>query len=102
MVTKDIAFETDRFRATKWSIEPGGEIPMHAHEHDYVVVSVSGGSMHVITAGGQETEYELEPGLSFARTTGAEHRNENRSGETVEFVEIEWIGPRPEGRRAAR
>ena len=28
--------ENDVFRVTKWTIEPGGSIPMHRHEYEYL------------------------------------------------------------------
>ena len=61
----EIVFENDRFRATKWTIQPGGTIPMHRHEYDYVVVPLSNNLMHVTTADGELIEaalhYKYEP-----------------------------------------
>jgi quercetin dioxygenase-like cupin family protein len=37
----EVQLENEQFRVTKWTIDPGGEIPMHRHDHDYVVVHSS-------------------------------------------------------------
>ncbi|WP_087008060.1 cupin domain-containing protein [Gulosibacter sp. 10] len=88
----DVQLEDDRFRVTRWTIEPGGAIPMHRHEHDYVVVPLVTGTMHVLQADGGEFAAELECGESYTRSAGAEHRIENRDGDAdVVFVEVERL-----------
>lgn len=94
--SSEVVFEDDRFRVTRWTIEPGGEIGMHRHEHDYVVVPMSESVMHVTTSAGERIVAELRPGAAYARAIGAEHRNENRGEAVVDFIEVEWLGPRPE------
>ena len=81
-----------RFRVTQWTIAPGGAIPMHRHEFDYVVVPVVDGTMYAVGPDGSETEVALRIGQSYARAAGVEHRVENRDGtEDVVFVEIERL-----------
>ena len=92
MASSEVAYEDDRFRATRWTIEPGGQIPMHRHEHDYLVVPLRRAVMHVTTAEGELIVAEMEPGTAYARPRGSEHRNENRGERTVEFIEVEWLG----------
>lgn len=94
--SSEVVFENDRFRVTRWTIEPGGEIPMHRHEHDYVVVPMSRSVMHVTTSDDELIVAELEPGVAYARAVGSEHRNENRGDALVDFIEVEWLGPRPD------
>lgn len=69
---------------------------MHRHEHDYLVVPMSESTMHVTTADGELLVAELVPGAAYARGIGAEHRNENRGSTTVDFIEVEWLGERPD------
>lgn len=89
----EIQLENEHFRVTQWTIEPGGVIPMHVHDYEYVVVPLVTGSMHVVQADGSEFEAELELGKSYSRPRGSEHRIENRHhSNVVTFVEVERLG----------
>ena len=84
--------ENAHFRVTKWTIDPGGVIPMHVHEHEYVVVPMVNDTMHVTNADGSEIVAELTAGVSYTRPAGSEHRVENRtSAAPVVFVDIEKL-----------
>ncbi|MFV8162742.1 cupin domain-containing protein [Mycobacterium sp. 134] len=88
----EVQLENDWFRVTKWTIEPGGAIPMHRHEHEYVVVPMVTDTMHVVTADGIEIVAELVAGQSYSRPAGSEHTVENRGDvETIVFVEVERL-----------
>lgn len=88
----DIQIENEHFRVTKWTIEPGGAIPMHRHEYEYVVVPLVTDTMHVTNADGSEIVAELVAGESYTRPAGAEHRVENRtSASPIVFVEAEKL-----------
>ena len=80
------------FRVTKWTIDPGGSIPMHTHEYEYVVIPLVTGTMHVVTSEGEEIVSELTTGASYTRPAGSSHRIENRnSSQTITFVEVERL-----------
>lgn len=88
----EIQIENEHFRVTKWTIEPGGVIPMHVHHHEYVVVPMVTDTMHVTNADGSEIVAELTAGVSYTRPAGAEHQVENRASSTpIVFVEIERL-----------
>lgn len=88
----EIQLENEHFRVTKWTIEPGGVIPMHVHAHEYVVVPMVTDTMHVVNADGSEIVAELTAGQSYTRPAGAEHQVENRiSSAPIVFVEIEKL-----------
>lgn len=91
MANGDLQLENDNFRVTKWTIEPGGEIPMHVHEFDYVVVPLVSETMHVLNADGSEIVAELVAGVSYTRGAGAEHTVQNRGENVVEFIEVEKL-----------
>lgn len=91
MAQGEIQIENDVFRVTKWTIEPGGAIPMHVHEVDYVVVPLVTATMHVTNADGSEIVANLEHGVSYSRNAGAEHTVENRGTATIEFIEVEKL-----------
>ncbi|KKI16753.1 MULTISPECIES: cupin [unclassified Leucobacter] len=88
----EVQFENERFRVTKWTIDPGGHIPMHRHDFDYVVVPLLPGRVRIDFADGSSTEAEQVPGGSYAREAGAEHRLTNLSSTSpVLFVETERL-----------
>ncbi|BDY26516.1 MULTISPECIES: cupin domain-containing protein [Mycolicibacterium] len=88
----ELQLRNDQFRVTKWTIEPGGAIPMHRHEYEYVVVPLVTDTMHVVTADGDEIVAELVAGQSYSRPAGSEHTVENRGDtEAIVFVEVERL-----------
>lgn len=89
--TSEITYENEHFRATKWTISPGGEIPMHRHEYEYVVVPLSDNVMHVTTAEGELIEARMVPGTAYGRPKGSEHKNENRGETDIVFIEVESL-----------
>lgn len=87
-----VQLENEHFRVTEWTIEPGGVIPMHRHEHEYVVVPMVTDRMYVVQPDGGEIVSELVKGQSYTRPAGSEHQVENRvSGSPIVFVEIEKL-----------
>lgn len=88
----DLQLENDRFRVTKWTIDPGGAIPMHRHDYEYVVVPLVTDTMYVVTSDGDEIAAELVVGQSYTRPAGAEHTVENRGARSpIVFVEVERL-----------
>lgn len=90
--TGEVQLENEFFRVTKWTIQPGGVIPMHRHDHEYVVVPMVTDRMHVVTADGEEIVADLVAGRSYTRSAGSEHQVENReSAADIVFVEVERL-----------
>lgn len=88
----EVQIENEFFRVIRWTIEPGGVIPMHRHEYEYVVVPMVTGTMYAVSPDGSEIEANLVTGESYTRPSGGEHRVENRSTEqTIVFVEVEKL-----------
>ncbi|WP_025134646.1 cupin domain-containing protein [Leucobacter sp. PH1c] len=88
----DIQLENEHFRVTKWTISPGGVIPMHRHDFEYVVIPLVTDTMHVTNADGTEIIAELTAGQSYTRPAGSEHQVENRGDAAdVVFVEVEKL-----------
>lgn len=88
----EVQLENEHFRVTQWTIEPGGVIPMHRHDYEYVVVPMVTDTMHVTNADGSEIVAELVAGHSYTRSAGSEHQVENRgSSSNVVFVEVEKL-----------
>lgn len=88
----EVQLDNDQFRVTKWTITPGGTIPMHRHEYEYVVVPMVTDRIHVVTAEGEEIVAELVAGNSYTRPAGSEHQVENRgSTSDIVFIEVERL-----------
>ncbi len=87
-----VQIENEHFRVTKWTIHPDGHIPMHRHEHEYVVVPLTSETMHVVTDEGEEIVAELTTGQAYTRPAGSTHQVENRNADrVVEFIEVERL-----------
>jgi beta-alanine degradation protein BauB len=91
MAHGDVQLENENFRVTKWTIEPGGAIPMHLHEYEYVVIPLVTETMHVVNADGTEIVAPIEHGVTYTRSAGSEHTVENRGARTIEFIEVERL-----------
>lgn len=90
--TGEVQLDNGIFRVTRWTISPDGIIPMHKHEHEYVVVPMVTDTMHVRNADGTEIRAELEAGVSYTRPAGSEHEVSNPGGRAdVVFVEVERL-----------
>ncbi|MBP6684325.1 MAG: cupin [Leucobacter sp.] len=88
----DVQLENEHFRVTQWTIEPGGAIPMHRHDFEYVVIPLVTDTMRVTNADGSVIEAKLETGVSYTRPAGSEHLVENpHSASNIVFVEVEKL-----------
>ncbi len=87
-----VQLENEHFRVTQWTIEPGGAIPMHRHEYEYVVIPLVTASMRVDNADGSSFDAELVTGVSYSRPAGSEHAISNLSSpDAIVFVEVEKL-----------
>ena len=67
-----IQVENDRVIVTEWRFPPGGHTGWHRHNHDYVVVPVTTGELHIFD-GKTTVPAPLRAGVSYARQIGVEH-----------------------------
>ncbi|WP_083266522.1 cupin domain-containing protein [Arthrobacter sp. U41] len=91
MPISETQIENGTFRVTRWELEPGDTIPAHVHEHEYVVVPLTEGTLWATATDGTETAVELSIGISYARPAGASRTVENRGTAWIMFVEIETL-----------
>jgi quercetin dioxygenase-like cupin family protein len=91
MARSELQVDDGVFRVTEWVIEPGGAIPPHRHEYDYVVVPLTAGEVRAVGPDGSVVPMTLRVGGSYARAAGAEHTLENRGSAEVRFVEVERL-----------
>lgn len=86
-----IKVENARTRVTEWRFPPGAATGYHKHEHDYVVVPMTTGSLTMVGPDGDETTAELTAGEPYFRPAGVEHDVINANAFEFVFVEIEYM-----------
>ena len=80
--------DDERAIVTKWTLPPGAETGGHVHGLDYLVVYLTDGIL-TVEAEGQIIEAPVSKHAVTSQPAGVSHNVLNRSGNTVEFIEIE-------------
>jgi len=83
-----VQVENERVIVTEWRFPPGAHTGWHKHMHDYVVVPITTGELHIFD-GKQTVPAPLRAGVSYARLNGVEHDVINPNTFEFVFVEIE-------------
>jgi quercetin dioxygenase-like cupin family protein len=83
--------ETDRVSVTEWRLPPGDETGLHIHQHDYVVVPLTGGELTVVDVDGNISKLVTGIGDAYARQEGVEHNVRNLSDKEIRFTEVELL-----------
>ena len=83
-----VQVDDERVRVTEWRFPPGTATGWHRHEHDYVVVPVTNGTLTIVTHDGR-FQNELKHGVAYSRPVGVEHDVINETTQEVAFVEVE-------------
>jgi quercetin dioxygenase-like cupin family protein len=82
--------DDERVRITTWTFEADGDaIGWHVHEHDYIVVPVTGGTFEVTAPDGDTRELTQDAGRPYLGSAGTEHDVVSVGGAPAAFVEIE-------------
>lgn len=85
----NIEIENAHVRVTRWDLPPDAGTGQHEHLHDYVVVPLVDGQMHVTDVSGTLNVALLEAGSSYFRSAGAVHNVVNGGDRLLSFVEVE-------------
>lgn len=97
-----IHIDDDRFKVTEWQFGPGAETGWHRHGHDYVIVPLTDGTLHLDLPGDQKAEARLSQGVPYSRRTGVEHNVINGSdSQPLAFLEVEVVDDALAHRRQA-
>ncbi|MHB1430863.1 MAG: cupin domain-containing protein [Streptosporangiaceae bacterium] len=83
--------ETPAARVWRWTLAPEHSTGHHRHEHDYIVVPVTGGVLSVTGADGETTTMRQVAGQPYAGSAGVEHEVVGADTVAVVFVEIEIL-----------
>lgn len=80
--------ETPEVRVTEVRLEPGASTGHHRHNHDYVVVPLTAGTLRLVAAQGEST-LALSPGAAYFRKAGVEHTVFNAGASPLAFIDVE-------------
>ena len=84
----EAGIDNDWFRGRRFHLAPGTGTPMHLHEHPVLVVQVSDGSTHVVTAGRPTAEKTVTGNWSW-HPAGSRHVLQNTGSTDTDLVEVE-------------
>ena len=87
-VDPQVLVDNEHTRTVRWTLPPGWAIGRHVHPLPYVVVPLVAGTLTFTDAAG-DREVTLTPGTAAYRPAGIDHDVSNRSGATVDFIELE-------------
>lgn len=90
--TPTVRIDDGRVKATEWAFAPGAETGWHRHEHDYVVVPLTDGTLTLELPDGGAATATLTQGIPYARKVGVEHNVINAGAAELRFLEIEITG----------
>jgi quercetin dioxygenase-like cupin family protein len=83
-----VQVDNERVIVTRWDFAPGAETGSHVHQHDYVVVPLTAGTLRLVEPAGTR-DVSLQVGASYARPAGVAHNVINVNNHEFAFVEIE-------------
>ena len=89
--TPTVLIDNDRVRVTRWRFAPWAATGWHRHEHDYVIVPLTDGSLTLVEPDG-ERQSDLTTGVPYFRVAGVEHYVVIANEHEFEFIEIEMKG----------
>ncbi|MEK9720580.1 MAG: cupin domain-containing protein [Quisquiliibacterium sp.] len=83
-----VQIDNERVIVTEWRFAPGADTGHHVHQHDYVVVPMTTGTLRLVEPEGTR-DVQLSAGVSYARLTGVSHNVINVNPYEFSFIEIE-------------
>jgi quercetin dioxygenase-like cupin family protein len=86
--TATLLIDNDRVRVTRWRFAPGAATGWHKHEHDYVIVPLTDGTLKLLEPQGDKDSH-LTVGTPYFREAGVEHDVVNANDHEFTFIEIE-------------
>ena len=83
--------EDAHVRVTRFDFDSGASTGRHVHEHDYVIVTVTGGDFVITHLDGSTTDMQQTVGAAYTRTKGTEHDVRFVGPGAAAFIEIELL-----------
>ena len=88
-----VVFENEQVRVWEIELQPGEVLPMHHHDLDYVVVSLTGGRTTVRWEDGREETNSSEPGHITWRQAPHAHQLTNAGSDVYRNRMVELKRP---------
>ena len=89
----ELLIENGKVKVWRWSFDKRGDnTGWHRHEHDYVVVPLFDGELHIDLPGGERVVGPMQNGVPYFREQGVEHDVRNGNDFACKFIEIEILG----------
>jgi len=84
----NVQIDNDRAMVRQWIFAPGSETGWHMHDHDFIVVPQTKGTL-LLQKADSESSKELKPGDSYFRGAGIKHNAVNAGDDEIVLLEIE-------------
>jgi beta-alanine degradation protein BauB len=84
----NVQFDNDRTIVRQWIFTSGSETGWHIHDHDFIVVPLTKGTLLLQTVDGESSK-ELKPGSSYFRSAGIKHNAINTGDKDAVLLEVE-------------
>ncbi|HYE86092.1 MAG TPA: cupin domain-containing protein [Vicinamibacterales bacterium] len=92
-------FENSEVQVWKSIINPGKPLGLHRHDHGRALISLNGGTLHVVDADGKVLDtYNLKAGTAMwldADKPGTQHADVNPGKEPVEVIVVQLKNDKP-------
>ena len=83
-----VQVDNDRTIVREWRFAPGSETGWHIHDHDFIVVPQTKGTLLLQTIDGKSSK-KLTIGSSYFKNAGIEHNAINAEDDEIVLLEIE-------------
>jgi beta-alanine degradation protein BauB len=83
-----VQLDNERVIVTEYRFAPGADTGHHIHQHDYVVVPLTSGTLRLEEPGGTR-DAVLTAGVSYTRKAGVAHNVINANAFEFVFIEVE-------------
>ena len=83
-----VQIDNDRTIVRQWIFASGSETGWHCHEHDFIVVPQTKGTLLLQTTDGESSRV-LESGSSYFKSAGIKHNAINTGDDEIVLLEIE-------------
>lgn len=85
-------FENDGVKVWRTVVFPNAPLTMHRHEHGRVIVPLQGGTMSIVTKGGEKETHVWDAGKAYwlgANKPGEMHADVNAGTKPIEVMVVE-------------
>ena len=86
---EEVQAENEGVKVTKYVFAPGAATGWHRHQHDYVIVPLTTGTLRIVDGKGESSLADLTAGQTYFRKAGVEHDVQNANDFEFAFVEVE-------------